>query len=312
MKHARFTFRFARLSLVTFLSSVLAGPALAEAADDAMPSTVLVKACSWDRPGHNPFMGDVVAAVDRYRDIPQAVRARLQARMAKRQYDDVVNIGRDSISGRGEYGSTISDMHFGTNSVCRSVTRAGWSPRMQERGLVYCEGRHCILVPTVCRNVSRITRAAVSPEHAEAPEEFDLDPTVPPGAVPAGPLADAAPGPLGFDDAPSFERPQGFAAGTPWAPPAGIGDPGSAGPAGPDGLERPTDFSPLPQPDFGPLPPPGFGSPTPPPPPVLPAVPEPQTWALMACGLALLAFVQRRRANALRRPTASASSRRPP
>ena len=295
MKHTRFTFRQVRLSLATLLSFVLAGAALAKPVDDAMPSTGLVKACSWDRPGHNPFMGDVVAAVDRYRDIPEVVRARLQARMAKREYDDVVSIGRDSISGRAEYGSTISDMHFGTTSVCRSVTRAGWSPRMQERGLVYCEGRHCILVPTVCRNVSRITRSAVSPERAEAPEDID-DPTVPPGAVPAGPLADAAPGPLAFEDAPTFERPLGFV-GTPWVQ---IGDPGSGGPTHPGGWAVPNELGALPPPEFGSTPP-EFGSTPPPPefdstpPPVLPAVPEPQTWALMAGGLAMLALAQRRR-----------------
>ena len=44
-------------------------------------------ACSWDRPGVNPFVGDVVAAVDRYRDIPADVRATLKARIAQRQFD---------------------------------------------------------------------------------------------------------------------------------------------------------------------------------------------------------------------------------
>src|SRR5438105_1689564 len=80
-------------------------------AADAATSTVTLDACSWDRPGINPFMGDVVAAVDRYGDIPADVRARLKARMAKRQYDDLVSIRRDSIDGRaGEhYGSTIRD-----------------------------------------------------------------------------------------------------------------------------------------------------------------------------------------------------------
>ena len=33
---------------------------------------------------------------------------------------------------------------------------------MQERGLVYCVQGQCILVPTICRNVSRITQAPAS------------------------------------------------------------------------------------------------------------------------------------------------------
>jgi hypothetical protein len=30
-------------------------------------------------------------------------------------------------------------------------------------GLVYCEQEHCLIVPTVCRNVSRVTRTGVPP-----------------------------------------------------------------------------------------------------------------------------------------------------
>ncbi|MEO6361769.1 MAG: hypothetical protein ABIO71_00925 [Caldimonas sp.] len=52
-------------------------------------------------------MVDVVAAVDRYQDIPVAVRERLKARMVKRTYDDVVTIRRDSIEGKAHYGGTI-------------------------------------------------------------------------------------------------------------------------------------------------------------------------------------------------------------
>ena len=124
-------------------------------------------ACSWDRPGHNPFMGDVVAAVDRYPDIPAATRAKLKARMAARQYDEIATIRRDSIDGRARYAPEIRDMHFGQGQVCGTVTRARWTPQMQERGLVYCEDGQCILVPTVCRNVSRIQR--LSPPTAAAP-----------------------------------------------------------------------------------------------------------------------------------------------
>jgi hypothetical protein len=115
--------------------------------------------CSWNAPGHDPFMGDVVAAVDAYQDIPAATRARLQQRMARRAYDEVVRIRRDGIEGRHIYRGDIRDMHFGNGRRCVTVDRSAWSAKAEERGLVYCEAGHCILVPTVCRNVSRIQRA---------------------------------------------------------------------------------------------------------------------------------------------------------
>ena len=116
-------------------------------------------ACDWNAPGHNPFMGDVVAAVDAYRDIPAATRARLRQRMAERAYDEVVRIRRDSIEGRRTYRSDIRDMHFGSGQRCATVDRSRWTAQAEERGLVYCEDGHCVLVPTVCRNVSRIRLA---------------------------------------------------------------------------------------------------------------------------------------------------------
>lgn len=125
----------------------------------AAPAPV-VQACSWDKPGRDPFVGDVVAAVDRYKDIPADVRAKLKQRMAERSYDEFVAIERDAIVGKQGYGAAIRDMHFGEGRVCKTVTRAKWTASMRERGMVYCEGEHCILVPTVCRNVSRITRLA--------------------------------------------------------------------------------------------------------------------------------------------------------
>lgn len=142
---------------------LLTGAAHAKTVPSAARADAVVEACSWDSPGRDPFMGDVVQAVDRYPDIPVAVRERLKARMAARKYDDMVTIGRDTIRGKGHYEPTIRDMHFGENKVCRTVTRARWSGAMQERGLVYCDSGHCILVPTVCRNVSRISLAADLP-----------------------------------------------------------------------------------------------------------------------------------------------------
>ena len=150
------------LALVALLATAPA--AAAQPISVASPTiSTTVNRCSWDKPGDKPFMGDVVAAVDRYRDIPAPVRARLQARMARQAYDEIVSIGRDSIRGSASYQPDIRDMHFGNGRVCRSVNRAQWARNAQERGLVYCEASHCILVPTVCRNVSRITRTSSGP-----------------------------------------------------------------------------------------------------------------------------------------------------
>ncbi|MEF7617186.1 MHFG family PEP-CTERM protein [Aquincola sp. MAHUQ-54] len=245
------------------------------------PSTVRVDNCSWDKPGHNPFMGDLVAAVDRYSDIPPDVRARLKKRMATREYDDLVTIQRDSIAGKQIYESGIRDMHFGTNRVCGTVTRDKWSPAMQERGLVYCESGHCILVPTVCRNVSRITRASGGGGGAASgPGELTFDP---PAAgqpavaeAPADPLDELPPpsaGPLALPGTGLAEVPQG---------PADIVAPNPFYPGSPLSPGGPI-YVPTP-----PLVPPGSLPPT-------PAVPEPGTWLMMAGGIALLTLYRQRR-----------------
>jgi hypothetical protein len=147
-------------SVLRTLAALAVGVVIAAPSTAASSRPAIVPTCSWDRPGHAAFMGDVVAAVDDYVGIDAAVRERLKARMARRQYDDLVVIRRDEIVGRHVYEATIRDMHFATDRVCRSVTREAWSSTAQERGLVYCEDRECILVPTVCRNVSRIVRVA--------------------------------------------------------------------------------------------------------------------------------------------------------
>ncbi|WP_205746683.1 MHFG family PEP-CTERM protein, partial [Duganella callida] len=117
-------------------------------------------ACSWDHPGHNPYTGGVIAAIDRYTDMPEAVRSTLKRRMAEGQADDQVEITRDAIAGKHKYDAAIRDMHFGKASVCRTVTRDKWSADRVEPGAVYCVDQHCILVPRICGNVSRITRTA--------------------------------------------------------------------------------------------------------------------------------------------------------
>jgi hypothetical protein len=126
-------------------------------------------ACSWDRPGHNPYTGTAAAAIDHYADIPAAVRGTLKRRMEEGQSDDTVSITRDGIIGKNQYNPDIRDMHFGNASLCNTVTRGKWAADRIEPGAVYCVGEHCILVPKICGNVSRIARTA--PAVAAAPQE---------------------------------------------------------------------------------------------------------------------------------------------
>lgn len=275
---------------------------LALAASGAASGAVLPH-CSWDKPGVNPYMGDVVAAVDRYTDIPAPVRARLKERMKKRDYDELVSIQRDGIKGKAQYGSDIRDMHFGANNVCTTVSRAKWTPKAEERGLVYCEENQCILVPTVCRNVSRITRL---PARAEAPggaqnvassAQDMIEPQAPLDMEPTGA------GPLATPDAPgSFAQVAGGGSGldgVPAAAPGGSsffpGGGGTAGPAGgigvpslPPGSVIPVVVPPVVPPVTPPIDPPVI-------PPVVPGVPEPETWAMMLAGLLAVGFKFSRR-----------------
>lgn len=248
-------------------------------------STVTLPNCSWDKPGVNPFMGDLVAAVDRYKDIPAATREKLKARMQTRQYDEIVDIHRDSIVGRYDYGSDIRDMHFGAGSVCKTVTRTKWTEQTLERGLVYCEDGQCILVPTVCRNVSRITRGPLKP-----------------AAAGGAPTAKQEDGPLMFE-------PPGAG-----APDAGAGDPGSfARTAGVPTASSGESLITAPNPSTGggggvvgpgpsvggpgiitlPQVPQGGGGGVIIPP--VTGVPEPQTWLMFIAGLGALAVAVRRR-----------------
>ena len=275
--HPTFNALVRRAFSAATLACLVAGPCQAKTAA-AAPQLALASTCQWDRPGENPFMGDVVSAVDRYRDIPPEVRERLKARMLKREYDDLVSIRRDSITGgRGTYGNTIHDMHFGTDHVCHSVSRAAWSSTMQERGLVYCESGQCILVPTVCRNVSRISRAEVAHERAEGLRDAAAETAAGTDAG-AWDFAGAAAGPLGLALAasPGFaSSPEGSGGGAVGAPAGSFGAASgalvhglAAGPAAADHMSfvSPSGSGAQFTAAVGPI-------------------PEPQTWVLMLGGL---------------------------
>jgi hypothetical protein len=318
--------------LLPLLCSAVALPSAAAEPKTSMraPRNDTLAKCSWDRPGRDAFSGDVVAAVDRYSDIPTPVRARLKERMQAREYDDMVDIRRDSIKGKFEYASTIRDMHFGKDRVCRQVTRSKWAAKTHERGMVYCEAEHCILVPTICRNVSRIDRkpSLVAGEMLKPPPGVPgADPLVGDGregaagaaaptspvtssfseavagaAVPLfGPVGETPLGagspPAGVIAAPGAGSSDGFTPGElPFAPGPFVPGGGGGGPAPVPGSGGPIGVVPDPGGGGGG----GGGGGVDPgsPPPVTP-VPEPATWASLLCGLLLLAALVRRQRRTL-------------
>jgi len=125
--------------------------------------------CEWNNPGYNPYTGKKSDAVDRYQDIPVLTREVLKYKLEKGLIDDIVIIGKTAVTGANqqEY-SSISYMHFGKSSVCRSVDTSKWPANHTETGMVYCQDGHCLVVPTVCGNVSRISRISKT-EHDIVP-----------------------------------------------------------------------------------------------------------------------------------------------
>jgi hypothetical protein len=145
----------------------------------------MLDVCSWNSPGHNAFMGDRPSAISSYA-IPADIRAKLKTKMLGLQYDDVVEITKHSIEGKHAY-INMRNMHFGTGQVCKNVDISGWKPTDKEVGLVYCVEDSCIIVPTVCGNVSQIDRlperqALKQLQVTDPKETFELQATVPPVA----------------------------------------------------------------------------------------------------------------------------------
>ena len=172
---------------------------------------------------------------------------------------------------------------------------------MEERGLVYCVQGDCILVPTICRNVSRISPAGSgTPRGASAGGAG-----APAGAGGAGGAARSGVVTIGGPEEgpPMWDNPDALRGGV------SIGDalPPTARytPFVPDEPVRFASNTPAPSGGGGGVPHisggPGYIQPQsivptlPVEPNILPAVPEPQTWAMLLAGLACIACGARRR-----------------
>ena len=171
----------------------------------ALATTLSVSAvCSWNRPGVDPFRGDAAAAVEHYQDIPAPQRKVLREKIAAGKPDDKVAIGRTAVTGTWEYEAAIRDMHFGKQRMCASVDRSKWSAARSEPEAVYCADEHCIIVPKICGNVSRITR--LSGTTPERPEQVVVPPAQQRPDTPEGHPLDWLTGTeLGLNDSPGHE-----------------------------------------------------------------------------------------------------------
>ena len=238
-------------------------------------------ACSWAHPGANPYRADPVRALADF-DLPESTRRKLRALMTAHQTTDVATITRDDIAGEHGY-ADLREMHSGRGQVCHgSVDRSAWSATRRERGLVYCADDACVIVPTICNNVSLVTR---KPEREAMLDEgpIDIEPAAGPPPAPA--------------DTPPSEHPDAIAPGdflpTPEGgaeAPGGPAVPGGDSPIGgspgggvPVGGGSPIGGGGGPCCETVPIGPIGPGSPVGPP--VMSPVPEVPAWALLLAGM---------------------------
>jgi hypothetical protein len=250
--------------------------------------------CSWAHPGADPYRKDPVLALNDY-SLDSKTKADLQSKMKAHKFDAMVTISRDRIGGQGleaEY-TNLRDMHSGHKTCHGPVDRSAWSPTQTERGLVYCSSDVCVIVPTVCNNVSLVDRK--KEEQPADESEILIEPAA---GIPTPPILSLAPV-VDHSFASTVEVPDSGQSPGPsggqYSPP----DFGSGG--GPDiiGVVPKVPKPPASAPsnpcagsDCGPF---EHGHPTPPPPPPVRAIPEPSNLVLLLIGLCTIAVVNRYR-----------------
>lgn len=172
---------------------------LASATAGATESSALPMAdserCAWQPGSQIRFQGELAPLLDRYQDLTPPLRARLRQRLNALNYDDIVTIRRDSITGTRLYAAQIQGWSGALEAGCSAPSRAHWPDTERQLALVFCEGGQCLMLSVEGRQLARIETLAVP-----MAERLALDPETelsrnPPAAA-AAPPAEHAPGRL--------------------------------------------------------------------------------------------------------------------
>ncbi len=268
----------AMAALIVGAVLLLAGLIALAGATPAQASPSKLKPCDWSAPGAARYTGTTAQAVEDYLDMPPKARAEIRAKLdaRPRRFDAVATITRDAITSGPDTYTNLRDMHW-RGGLCRGpVSRAGWKPAARESGMVYCSGDHCIIVPAVCGNVARVDRVQRAAITADDPGLGGSGPAsaggvqragfAPGGHLPSSDDTFAQRSTAGAeDDEPALVRED-------HRPPAWPQQPGWSviGGGGPCATCVPCP---------------------------VPAVPEPETWAMFGAGLLALGFRARQQRN---------------
>jgi hypothetical protein len=134
--------------------------------------------CDWTNPGVDSFrdggrdLGDAISRLP----IDYIDKIQLKKLVANQNYTEIATITQEGIEGFLASYTNLRYMAFGKNKVCKNVTMK-WEPSRVERGLIYCTPNACIIIPTVCNNISLVDRHLKKAfELPEKPRTKDVQP----------------------------------------------------------------------------------------------------------------------------------------
>src|SRR4249919_269186 len=114
----------------------------------------IIDTCEWN-PGINRSTVSIEIAAQNVRS---ADRSLLITQFNKKNFSDVVEIRKDRISGqKNQYESTISNMNFARNRLCRHITRAQWKDDTVVSAMVFLVNGNAYGYASACGNLFELS-----------------------------------------------------------------------------------------------------------------------------------------------------------